>query len=487
LGWPGGRPLGSAEFQTVERWHRLLSEFASLETVSAQMSRSEALSHLRRMAEQAIFQPETAAAPVQILGLLETAGLRFDHLWIAGLDDESWPAAPKPDPFLPLRLQRERGLPHASPERELAFAHMVTERLLSSAPDIVVSHALRDEDDRELAASPLIRRVPEIGAAVFGEDAPPSYAELIRRSSAMEALEDRRGPPLAGAAHQAGGTRIFQLQALCPFRAFAALRLGAEPLEQPVPGLSPADRGQLVHRALAHVWNELSTHARLVEASAQELAEVVRAGIERALAWLAERRDQDLPARFSAIEQRRLERLLLAWLENEKGRAPFAVVEVEGEHYADLGGIRVKVRVDRIDRLAEGGDVIIDYKTGRQTPAAWMGERPEEPQLPVYATAHAGPLAAILFGRVRTREIAFRGFAARAGLVPGAEERDPEALIAEWRPVLERLGADFRAGAAEVDPKSLKVCRTCSLMPLCRIHEAEVSASALDSAEEDDA
>ena len=76
------------------------------------------------------------AAPVQVLGTLEAAGLRFYDLWIAGLDDESWPPPASPAPFLPMRMQREAGVPGCSAEQALAFAMLVTDRLLASAPDV---------------------------------------------------------------------------------------------------------------------------------------------------------------------------------------------------------------------------------------------------------------------------------------------------------------------------------------------------------------
>lgn len=92
---------------------------------------------------------------MQVMGALEASGLRFDHLWVAGFHDEARPGPPKPNPFLPVRLQREGGLPRCSAERELEFAALITRRLLASAPDVVVSYPLLVED-HEVSPSPLI-------------------------------------------------------------------------------------------------------------------------------------------------------------------------------------------------------------------------------------------------------------------------------------------------------------------------------------------
>ena len=119
-GWPGDRTPGSPEYQAIERWNELLCEFAALDLVAEPMNYAAALARLRRMAGESRFAPADEGAPIQVMGMLEAAGARFDHLWVTGLEDRRWPAPPSPNPFLPLPLQRARGLPHFSAERELA-------------------------------------------------------------------------------------------------------------------------------------------------------------------------------------------------------------------------------------------------------------------------------------------------------------------------------------------------------------------------------
>lgn len=474
LGWPGEGPLSSEDYQTVEAWRDLLSDFARLGAVLPRTNYGDALARLKSIAAGRLFQPETDPAPIQILGMLDTFGMRFEHLWIGGLDDEHWPGAPKPAAFLPPALQRARGLPHASPERELAFAKRITRRLLESAPDVVVSHAA-GEGDWELGPSPLIA-----GLRVVSGDAPKSGS----RPEALEKILDSTAPP-----HQdetaPGGTRVFQYQAQCPFRAFAELRLGARPLDAPVPGLSPMDRGTLVHKALEVVWDRLGSHARLCGAGEAELAEVVEEASAAALVAIEARRSEALPAAFARIEYARLRRLLGDWLELEKQRAPFTVLASEKKGYAEAGGIRCEVRVDRVDRLEDGRHVIIDYKSSQPTPNSWGGERPDEPQLPLYAVSHQEPLGAVLFGQIRTGEAVFKGYAAAEGVVPGAKVRELGEDVGEWRRVLDRLGADFRAGVANVDPKKPATCRHCTLLALCRFSEAEAPAAAFETEDGD--
>ena len=475
LGWPGDAPLASADYQTVEAWRELLSEFAKLGAVLPRITYDDALARLNRMAEAQIFQPESEPAPIQILGPLDTFGMRFEHLWIAGLDDEHWPGAPSLAAFLPPALQRARRLPHASPGWEFAFAERITGRLVGSAPDVVVSHAAR-EGDYELGPSPLIAHLPQAAQA--------SASAAPHSSATLERIEDSTAPPYEDETAP-GGTRVFKYQAQCPFRAFAELRLGAVPLDAPAPGLSPMERGTLVHKALETVWDRLGSHARLCAASEAELGGVVEAAVADALAAIEKRRSEALPKAFAAIEKRRLERLLDDWLELEKRRTPFTVLASEKRGFAEAGGVRCEVRVDRVDCLEDGRHVIIDYKSGQPTPNSWFGERPDEPQLPLYAVSHEGPLGAVLFGQLRAGDTVFKGYAAAEGLVPGVKARDLGSEIGEWRRVLDRLGADFRAGVANVDPKKPATCRHCTLLALCRFSESEAPAAAFETEDGD--
>jgi len=473
LGLPGNTPA-SEEYQALAKWRDVCSDLAGLGAVLPPITYSEAVRRFRRMASECVFQPETTEAAVEILGEMETAGLEFKHLWIAGLDDESWPEPARPPAFIPAAVARERGLPHSSPERELAFAERITRRLLAAAPDVIASYPTREED-RELGPSPLIRHLPQ-----RQPDAGPfvSYREVIRAAAPEkpDSVDDRMAPPVAEGAAK-GGTNIFKYQAQCPFRAFAELRLDAEALDSPTPGLNPFERGSLIHRVLELVWKDLRTHQRLCEASEAELQAVVRGAAESAVAGLAAGRAGGLDERFAALECKRLERAVLRWLEIEKARAPFTVVFSEEPRQKTVGGVRVRMQVDRVDRLEDGREIIVDYKSGTANARAWEGDRPDEPQIPLYAITHEPPLAAVAFARLKLREQGFSGLAEADGLLPGVRAGDLQHSIAEWREVLDGLGKAFRAGDAAVNPKKAAVCRHCELGPLCRFSEAETPAS----------
>jgi RecB family exonuclease len=161
-------------------------------------------------------------------------------------------------------------------------------------------------------------------------------------------------------------------------------------------------------------------------------------------------------------------------------RAPFHIITTEKDLFTEFGGVRLKVRVDRVDELESGGRVILDYKTGLLPSKAWEGTRPDEPQLPIYAATLPENLTAIAFAAVTTQP-AFKGVAARDKVLPAMKaSRDPlPGMVEGWREVLVRLGEDFAAGRIFVDPKKRgETCRLCDLKPLCRL--AEQPAFAVD-------
>lgn len=477
LGWPGERP-GSAAWQAVEKWHEVLGGLAGLDAVAGTMDRRAALRRLESLARRTTHQPEGPETAVQVMGTLEAAGLGFRHLWVMGMADTVWPPPPAPNPFIPFALQRAHGLPGATAEVQLAHARRVTERLLAAAPDVVVSHP-GAVADRALSASPLVAHLEEVTPDALDLAPDRRYVRMMcDLRPDPETLTDAQAPPLAEGERVGGGVAVFADQAKCPFRAFSHWRLLAEPVAEPHAGLDPSERGTTAHRMMEAVWRDLGNHARLAalsdDALAQRLAPLARRVVD---AYLA---DRPASAAFADLEAARLVRMAAEWLTLERSRAPFTVEAPEMRLEAEVGGVPLRLQVDRIDRLEGGERCLIDYKTGGADPKEWFGERPTAPQLPLYAIALGETPAAVAYARLKRGDMGFSGVrdpdenAELPGLRPperhgGANTWD--AMLAGWREVLAQLGADFRAGRAGVDPKDETVCRYCDLPPLCRIDE----------------
>lgn len=490
--WGTGRSLESNEFQAVEAWKAVLQQFAGLDQVSECMDLFSAVNQVRRLAFETVFQAQSRQQSIQVLGSLEAAGMQFDNLWLMGLSDDVWPDSSPANPFLPIALQVEHGMPHASVERELAFAQRMTDGFLSSAPNIVVSYCRR-EGDQDLRPSPLIEHLPEITQQdLLDSGITASYRAKIHQSSRLQRLNDSQAPAVDNAQAVAGGTGILKDQAACPFRAFAKYRLGARSLEEPRSALEASDRGNLVHEVLEGLWSQLRDQQTLLQLAEEDrhsmISTVVRTVIEKA----AQASPKLFTERYTQLELERLQQMCDDWLALEAQRSGFEVIEIEQAESLDITGLKMNVRVDRVDRLASGEQLVIDYKTGLGASVAkWFDPRPDEPQLPLYCVARAEPVSALAFAQVNVRDYKMIGLSDELevgkGVNPFSKSKynigkpDWSALMAEWQHVLERLAQAFLAGYAEVDPKDYPTtCQYCDLTPLCRVNEATTLGEAAD-------
>jgi len=474
MGFPDkGRSLDSTEYQTLKKWHEVVANFALLDRVSAKMGYAEAVARLRRLAAQTLFQPGAQEAPVQILGVLESAGMAFDHLWVMGLSDEAWPIHPRPNPFLPLAAQQKAGVPEASVEATLALDAAITRGWLAAAGEVVLSHP-QAEGERPLLPSPLLR---DLAQGALELPACPRHRELIHAAAKIESIEDAVAPPLAASAQLTGGTGVITDQAACPFRAFALHRLDAQAPAAPHAGLDAMERGILVHRVLASAWGEIMTKTRLDALGEAELEALLARAADEAVNRVKRDRPATLAGRFAEVEKGRLARRARAWLEMEREARgnDFAVVAIEDQRSLAIGPLTLRGKLDRVDQLEDGRRIVIDYKSTAEPALAWLGERPDAPQLPLYLVASEAHAAAIAFAQVKAGRMKFTALAADETLLPVRKSLPDigwEPQVAEWRRILTRLAMQFAAGEAAVQPKNPQTsCRNCDLQPLCRIHE----------------
>lgn len=486
VGFPGERDLDSSEYQTLRKWQEVLAEFAELVRVVPWTGYSEGLLRLRHMTAETLFQPETPDVPIQILGVLEAAGMEFDHLWVMGLSDEVWPPQPSPSPFLPIELQQAAKLPQGSAVASLELARRLTNAWLSSADEIILSHPRHgdDRDARELMPSPLIANIAvhELMLPVYA-----SHRALIHGAGRLEYINDDKAPAidrlLTGInGDVSGGTAVIKDHAACPFRSLAVHRFGAESIRIPHTGLDAMERGILVHHVLAQTWSQLKTKSALDTIGEDNLEAMLEHAAEEAIGRIHRDRPTTLSGRFAQIEQRRLVRLAREWLNEERKRSDFAVIAIENKRSIEIGGLALSTRLDRVDESSDGRRIVIDYKTGAPSVNAMVGERPEEPQLPLYLLTAEPDAVAVTFAQVKRGDMRFAALARDNDLLPevkafnesrlGDRYGSWEDLVDAWRTDFADIAASFSSGNAQVDPKQFPhTCRYCELRSFCRIDE----------------
>jgi probable DNA repair protein len=331
----------------------------------------------------------------------------------------------------------------------------------------------------------LIAHLPEAGQQEFESE--NKFGTWISRAgpAELEKFWDISGAPVPAGAEVSGGTGIFRFQAVCPFQAYGRYRLGARGLEMPAPGLNARDRGNLVHYALERLWRRIADSQALVDMDEAGLAVYIQEAVTGAVDKMAAHMPETFTPGFCRVETDRLAGLLAEWINQEKNRTRFFVDALESRIHVSVGDMSIRTFADRIDRLEDGRQIIIDYKTGSPSANDWFTDRIAEPQLPLYSLAIGSEkLAGVLFARVKKAKCAYLGIVASEGLVDGigcvADDNKlaPDAgsmaeVLSGWEQGLSELAKEIASGHAPVSPQSVnKTCRYCDLQGLCRILEA---------------
>jgi len=496
--WPARPSLDSLEYQQIERFEGSLDALAALDDVAGPVSYGQVVALWRAILDDTVFQPKTDSQVVQVMGAQEAVGLSFDALWVCGLQSAVLPESPRLLPFLPGKLQRALQLPQVDAD---GLLHYATD-LLRSWHETHRQVVLSCHSQQEGVASPhsvLVQPGDELSA--------PSPHSHWPDAEACEWLEEGPAPVVSPAGDliaYGGGASVLANQSNCPFRAWVTHHVGPEIIEPPRRGLSAAEQGSLIHDALYVIWGQLRDSQTLADTDSANRTSLVQRAVEYAVQTLENRaasRDRSVRKRVGsaclAMEAHRIEHLLLTWLETEAQRSEaFSVLEREQEHTLTIGPLTLSMRPDRIDVLSDGRRVVVDYKTGAVSRSSWLGDRPKDPQLPLYALMNEA-VTGIAFARVQQQEPSFvplgddLGLSRKDTTVQAQLARSKtldadswESLLAHWHVGLTALADDFAAGKAAIDPLP-QACQYCSLASVCRIDEG-VTHSTEDSITSED-
>jgi len=294
-----------------------------------------------------------------IWGLVEARLQQADLLVLGGLNEGSWPGSAEHDPWMSRPMRREFRI--AVPERSVGIAaHDFVQAF--GAPEVVLTRAARQEGVPTVPSRWLLRldtvlRAVGLDHALRPDETVKAAAEQIDEAEHYRPLPPATPrPPLAARPRRLSVTQI-EIWLRDPYAIYARHILELKPLDELDADPDRADLGIRIHGALDEFVHR---YPRELPADAEmELIEIGR-------------------AHFGAMQSRpgawafwwpRFERIV-RWLIAEERAHRSGVIESFSECEGSLtlpapgGPFTLTAKADRIDRLAAGGFLLVDYKTG---------------------------------------------------------------------------------------------------------------------------
>ncbi len=477
--------LDSQSFQVVRKFYQILREFSQLYPWREDVSGKEAFTRLKAMLRPSRFRPksrnqqEDKGLSIDISQEKEIVGY-YDKVYVIGCDSRNFPPQVILNPLIPIPWQREKQVDLATSQSVQQASERFWSLVYGMTKSLVLGVA-KEAEGSELIPCQEATLLPDYSGLETRKswDAQPllSY-EVTSELPALGTLDQPWSAPR--------GTRGLSLMAKCPMWATVEVRWGCL-RRYPLPlGLAPRVLGDWIHDVLECFWQEVGSLSGLIEfgepARAQRVQELT-AEIRKKLFHRKSLRLTDLPDSILDIEEKRVVAIVLDWLSLELEREGlFTVIETESQEQISLGGLTLKVRLDRVDQLEDGSLVVIDYKSGNTGPGlrAIDSRDPQEPQLLLYAVTRNRPVSGILFGRMQTqgpRTSSWVGYGKEALGIQGFrsyEELDDSGMIEfleESKNSVTELAIKLAQGFTTVQPQSLQLCDQCSWQSVCRIRE----------------
>ena len=366
-------------------------------------------------------ETETVHPGIMIWGTLEARVQGADLVILGGLNDGTWPAQPPPDPWLNRAMRKAAGL--LLPDRKVGLsAHDYQQAV--AAPAVVLTRALRGAE-AETVPSRWVNRLVNLMEGLPDRRGPEALAQMrdrgqlwLDRALAFDkpvavvppAPRPSPCPPVDVRPKRLSVTEIRTL-IRDPYEIYARHILRLRPLQPLRPEADPRLRGTVLHEML-------ETFVRRGAVGQEALLQIADEVLASRVAWPLAR----------AIWRARIEKASAAFLafSGQTGGQP---VLVEAKGAVTLPGLDFTLtgKPDRIDRLADGRLMLIDYKTG-PPPTAKQQKHFDKQLLLLAAMAERGGFAEL--GLAEVAEVVFVGL--KAELKVAAAMLEPGQVAETW-------------------------------------------------------
>lgn len=311
-----------------------------------------------------------------IWGALESRLQTVDTMVIGGLNEGSWPASTRNDPFMSRPMKMTLTLD--PPERRTGLAAHDFQMAMG-ANQVIMSRSLRADNAPSVPSRWLQRLETVVGQKITkhmrhrGQTYVHWARELDQLKTVDFVTQPCPKPPLAARPKHFSVTEIETLRR-DPYAIYAKKVLRLKPLDDLIHDPSVAERGTLYHAIVAGLVEQNINPAS--PAALTQLLEFARAEFDR----------MQLPIEVEAIWWPRFESLAPSIIDWERGLAKHeSFVEISARAtQIDDTGVTLSGRADRIDILDGKNAEILDFKTG-STPSPKQAATLMAPQLALEA------------------------------------------------------------------------------------------------------
>ncbi|MCM8813132.1 MAG: PD-(D/E)XK nuclease family protein [Candidatus Omnitrophica bacterium] len=416
--------------------------------------------------------PGTPLKGLQILGLYETRALKFQQVVIMDVNEGVLPAVRSGDPLIPRQVLLELGIDRTADEEIIQRYQFM--RLLGGA-----AHAHLIFDDRQDKQKS--RFIESLIWMAERQQRRLRVLPIFRYAFRVKTVPEKKSVAKSAAVCAVLEEMVFSASSIntyleCPLRFYYQYVLGLREQEDLLEEPQSAEIGTFIHRLLERAYRD----------SLGSVPQISANFLNRFWSMFAEFFEQAFVRRMRSeaflLEQVLRHRLQRFWdFERERDRGTIIALEQPLRGRIAAAGIAATftAQIDRIDRAADGGVVVFDYKTGssdllprRDAALAAICAQPSREaivrgvrsfQLPIYAElaaqCYAGEDVAAALYNVRLPALHY--FPAERGL-RGSAGRERCRTLLLW------LVAEIRDPRAPFEPDPVNGhCSFCPFRAAC--------------------
>ena len=472
----------------------------------------ELTASIRHQIEARTFAPRRRRSGVHLVDAVAARFGQFDHAHLVGLVETDWPERPTRSIFYASGLLKALGWPQ---EPDHMRAQQAAFRdLLSLAARTTTLHAFQLDGDSIVARSPFVDGVCDTACvtfasmespdaartAIFADEIlpfdvplPPDYPETPREWLALRRQRQIDGVPQYHGFVTPRSPEPYRVSRVdryvdCPFKYFSETVLGLPEEREEMSGLTPLERGTLVHELFERFYRawQAEGHGTITPATLPDAVALFASLTREALA--------PLPEADRALEETRLLGSIVARglaervfeLESDAGgrvvnrliecdlRGPFPFPQLLGIKQKT---IEVRGKADRVDVFDDGSLRVIDYKLGRLP----------DPEISIQIGVYAHCVRSLLAARdgkdhaVRSAMyLAFgddRKLEGSLGSSSEPADRAVDARASDFAAIVEHI----EAGEFPPRPQRPGDCQWCRYALVCRKEYAPESDEATES------